>query len=410
MSSQQSKWPTIISLTVGAISIGLGVLNWKLQNVENYGWYTLLFSLSIASLIIPSIYFYFERTDQIEKSIQAMLNSVEIDSVPDKKDLIKKQIAACHEVCIYGEADLLEKIDQYLGVSNSIETKCNFTSYLPPKQQSKWTNTEYEATIYPFAVQAMFFVNKGDVVVGALLIPGKQSDPATWIYMANERITNRLRSAFEETYSKNAVEYNNSFSKWFTDKTIMEFSREYSSEWLSYTLQHRLLVRYGRKVTAIQKEISDKAINVDALDMSDPTIWLTGGRAEKVSQANKELIKNKGTVRRIFLVQAKAWLESNPDYKKNLIAVLKEQKEFGVDYGVVFEDKIVASHARDLAVYELNGGEKICWIETTPHGGSADGSEGYFSSRKEDINQCERTIAKIWSEHNPRTNADNLLT
>jgi hypothetical protein len=345
----------------------------------------------------------------MEQSFKAMLQGVEIDSAPDKKELIKKQITACHEVFIYGEENLLDKIHQYLGAIYTNEAKCKFVSYLPPKERREWGNTEYEATVYPFAIQAIFFVNKGDVVSGAILIPGKDSDPTTWVYMANERVINRLRAAYEEIYSTNSVEYENSLSKWFTDKTIVEFNREYSTEWNAYTLQHRLLVRYGRKVTAIQKEISDKSKSVDAIDMSDPSIWLPGGRAEKVSNANKELIRKNGKVRRIFLVRSKEWLAKNPEYKANLIAVLKEQKEFGVNYGVIFEDKIIASHARDLAVYQLDEGEKVCWIETTPHGGSADGSEGYFSSRKDDINQCERSIDKIWSEHNPRTNADEIL-
>ena len=143
--------------------------------------------------------------------------------------------------------------------------------------------------------------------------------------------------------------------------------------------------------------------------MSDPNIWLPGGRAYPVVENNQKLTQSGGSVRRLFLVNSAQWLDEHGDYKSALCKVLKLQRSMGIHVGMLFKDMVPPGHVKDLAVYYAKDDSRICWIETLTSGGTPQGSEGFFSSLDDDGHQCEATLRKLWGEHDPDAVANSTL-
>lgn len=407
----KTVWPTLIALSVGSISVVLGVLNWQLAGVQNFGLYLALFALSFALVLVPSVFFYFQRTTELQHELTAMIQGADIESVPDKKKLVRALIGQCSRIECYGASELLHSVlkEANTKIPSHIETHLFCSGKLPKTTGSTMGTCKIAIVPMPFPIQALFFVNSAQVASGVILFP-EQNGPIDrgWIHFSYFKIVNRLRTAYHEAVAASAVRLEGSLSMKFSEDSVKDFLDEFADDWKRFPLTHSRLCRFGNEVSAVQQQLTDSANNVDALDMSALEIWLESGRLYPVVVKDAELVRRGGTVRRIFIAPSEADMHNDPQAKETLKRVLKLQSENGIKVGVVYRDKLPVADITDFAIYYSSEGT-TAWVETQRQPGDASGSEGIFTSSAELIKPRQEEFNRLWSRMTPELTANKIM-
>ena len=408
-----SIWPTLIALIVGTISVVLGVLNWKLPNIPdpNFGLYLGMFALSFATVLIPSIYFYFQRTAELRNELTALIQGAEIETVANKQKLFKQLVGGCSAIEVYGDVEILYRLYKETGVKIGKETRCNMFAYGGvPKSPHKVGNFSKAVVKSSFPIQAIFFLTSSNVASDVILFPSEiQHLSKGWLHFSYSKVANRFRTSYQKVVGRNAVLLEDSSSPEFSEKAIIDFLEEYDRDWVEFPISHRRLCRFGNEVGVVQRELTETAKSVDALDMSALEIWLPNGRIYDVVEANRKLTQERGgVVRRIFIVESRNELNNNPEEKELLCRVLANQRQNGITAGVVYRDKIDPGDVKDFAIYEIEDGF-VAWVETLRLRSGEDGSSGYFTSSKTAVKEQKAVFQRLWDEQSPLRNAQEIL-
>ena len=182
-------------------------------------------------------------------------------------------------------------------------------------------------------------------------------------------------------------------------KLINSERTKYISNFTSLKAGH--ISFFGTEVLAIQSgwlQFSNFK-TIRTLDItSDPGILLT---RYKYIEVNKEFIKNKGVIQRVFLIE-KSKLNDEV-YRSNLKANIELQREIGVTLGIYYIDDLAPNQKQDFILYDSYS---VLVEERQANSDYSFGkSTAYFSKSK--ISEYETIFDEVWDDK--RKSAIQLL-
>ncbi len=378
---------TVIGLVVSLIGSWAGLTGQK----NSIGFYVFLAASSLAMTAALIAIHVLHRIGELRVLMMSRFTTL-APRGSERSVLLKRCIDSAAGISVYGSPNLITGLTVLYGLSPQQSTKLATDAC----QFGLGSNSDHVGHALPFPLPSsalFFFSDKSRNPDQCILIRGNDLDQNDWIYLDEDATCRLLQSGIEQLVDTYRIPTSaRPAHSWLLNKAHQSWEK-HCALWREYATG-RVPAREREEVARTQTELAGSVkSSMRAVDISEVSIWCSGGRCEPVLTTNVNtagLLTDQVDMRRIFIFEDRATLRTQHPVRAQLREVLGRHFAGGLRVGLAFKTDVPSDLVKDFAIYD---GE-VAWVETTP--GTVHAAGGYFTVDAAEIRSLDVLFDRLW--------------